>query len=137
MPGEGAVGTVPVLTGGGHTIPAAMTASEPAATSPAVARPSLAQDSARVVAPVVVAPWSSSAALWVLVALAMLSPWPFGAVEPWAVQTMTRVALLAGCGVALEQAILGGVLRPRWPLWPVGALLALGVFQLVPLPAVV
>lgn len=114
-----------------------MTASDPAAPSSAVASgPSLAMAPAAVEAPVR-APWSSAAALWALIVLAVFSPWPFGAVEPWAVRTMTLVALFAACGAAIDQARRGGLVRIRWPLWPLIALVVVAVVQLVPLPPVV
>lgn len=79
-------------------------------------------------------PWSSTLALWTLVGLAVLSPWPFGSVEPWAVTTLTVVGLGTSIVVLLAQAAAGGLVLPRWPLWPLAALLGLAAFQLLPLP---
>jgi len=80
-------------------------------------------------------PKASSLALVVLVGLTVLSPWPFGSVTPLAVHLVTLVALTTSA-VALAWAPAEGGLRvPALPLLPVLGLLALGLFQLLPLPA--
>lgn len=84
-------------------------------------------------------PWtdrspSSSLALFVLVALSLLSPWWFGAVQPWAILSVTALALL-GAGIALAMGALRGDLgRTVVPLWPLLGFIALGLAQVVPLP---
>ena len=78
---------------------------------------------------------ASALALWTLVGLAVVSPWPFGGVEPWAVRALTALSLLACVMVIALQARSGGMLLPIWPLWPLAALAALGLLQLLPLPA--
>jgi O-antigen ligase len=77
---------------------------------------------------------SSEAALWVLVALAVVSPWPFGSVQPWAWGTLTAIALLAVIGVAAHQALTAGLVLPDLPLRGLLGLALLGVVQLLPLP---
>jgi hypothetical protein len=85
-------------------------------------------------------PWtdrspSSSLSLFVLVTLAVLSPWPFGGVQPWATLSITALALLAA-GFALAMGALRGDLgRTVVPVWPLLAFIALGLAQVVPLPA--
>ncbi|MGD8894931.1 MAG: O-antigen ligase family protein [Acidobacteriota bacterium] len=77
---------------------------------------------------------SSILALGVLVAVAVISPWLFGAVQPWAILTVTAVGLLV-VALALGWSALGpGTERPALPLWPLLAFAALGLAQLVPLP---
>jgi O-Antigen ligase len=101
---------------------AAMSASEPAAVSPG----SLIRRASP--------PQSSTLALWTLVGLAVVSPWPFGSVEPWAVSTLTVVGLGVSIVVVTAQAWAGGLVLPRWPIWPLAALLGLAALQLLPLP---
>ena len=73
-------------------------------------------------------------ALVVLAGLAVLSPWPVGSVSPLAVRLITLVAL-ATSAFALAWASAGGGLRlPTMPLLPLLGLVALGLFQLLPLP---
>ena len=80
-------------------------------------------------------PASAGLALWILVALSVLGPWPFGSTPPWAVRTITLIALATATVVSLAQARQGALFLPRAPLWPVAILVALGFIQLVPLPA--
>jgi len=79
-------------------------------------------------------PPSARLALWILVALAVLAPWPFGSAPPWAVRAVTLIALATAIVVSLAQARQGALFLPRVPLWPVAILVALGFIQLVPLP---
>lgn len=70
-----------------------------------------------------------------LVTVVVVSPWPFGAVRPTALLTLTVACLLAA-GVALVTGwVQGGLLRPSLPLWPLLGFVGLGLGQLVPLPA--
>jgi hypothetical protein len=78
---------------------------------------------------------SARLALWILVALAVLGPWPFGSTPPWAVRAVTLIALATALVVSLVQARHGSLFLPRVPLWPVAILVALGFIQLVPPPA--
>src|ERR1700741_5516981 len=80
-------------------------------------------------------PPSSRLALWILVALVVLSPWPFGSAPPWAGRAVTLIALATAIAVSLAQARQGGLVVPRAPLWPGAILMALGFIQLMPLPA--
>ena len=80
-------------------------------------------------------PPSARIALWILIALAGLAPWPFGSTPPWAVHALTLIALATALAVSLTQARRGAITVPRAPLWPVAILVALGFIQLVPLPA--
>jgi O-antigen ligase len=76
----------------------------------------------------------SQIALVVLVVVAVLGPWPFGAVQPSAILAITVLGLV-GVTVALAVGALGaGVARPDVPLWPLVGFLALGLVQLLPLP---
>jgi O-antigen ligase len=78
--------------------------------------------------------WSSTFALGVLVAIAVVAPWLFGAVQPWAILAVTTTGLLAAA-VALGLGTLsGGLERPSLPLWPLLAFVVVGLAQLVPLP---
>jgi len=80
---------------------------------------------------------SSFLALVVLVGVAVVSPWPFGAVQPWAILVLTTAGLLAAV-VALGLGTLRGDTRwPAVPLWPLLGFVALGLAQLVPLPPAV
>jgi O-antigen ligase len=77
----------------------------------------------------------STLALAVLVALAVLAPWPFGAVLPRAILAVT-VASLAAVTLALVMgASHAGLPLPALPLWPLLGFLGLALVQLVPLPA--
>jgi len=75
----------------------------------------------------------ASLALVVLVAIAVLAPWPFGAVQPRALLAVAAVALVAGA-LALASGVRRGVVLPAVPLWPLAGFLALALLQLVPLP---
>ncbi|HSD27124.1 MAG TPA: hypothetical protein VLL75_07445, partial [Vicinamibacteria bacterium] len=76
---------------------------------------------------------SSSLALAVLVAIAVLAPWPFGAVRPGALLLVAALALVGGA-VALASGARRGVWLPAVPLWPLAGFLSLALLQLVPLP---
>lgn len=76
----------------------------------------------------------SRVALATLVTLVVLSPWPFGSVDPWAVRTITLVSLAVALGAMLWDSHRGTSLLPAIPLWPLAGLWLLAVFQLVPLP---
>jgi O-antigen ligase len=80
-------------------------------------------------------PPSARLALWILLALAVLAPWPFGSTPAWAVRAVTLIALGTAIVVSLAQARQGALSLPRAPLWPLAAVVALGFIQLVPLPA--
>ena len=65
----------------------------------------------------------------------MASPWAFGSVDPTPRFLLVAVALGA-CALALSLSAARKQLDlPDVPLWPLLALLALGLLQLVPLPA--
>jgi O-antigen ligase len=76
----------------------------------------------------------ASLALGVLVAIAVVAPWPFGAVLPGALLAVAAVALLAGTLALVAGAGRGGVALPAVPLWPLAGFVALALLQLVPLP---
>ncbi len=78
--------------------------------------------------------WPSTLALVTLVALVVLSPWPFGSVRPWATQLMTVLALGAAL-IALVGATSRRLPFADVPLWPLLGLLGLCLVQLLPLPA--
>jgi O-antigen ligase len=77
----------------------------------------------------------SRAALVVLVALVVLSPWAFGSVDPWAVRTITLVSLATALFAFVWDAKGGRHHESPIPLWPLAGLWLLGVLQLVPIPA--
>jgi O-antigen ligase len=78
---------------------------------------------------------AASFALAVLVGLVVLSPWAFGGVQPAAVGAITVTALLA-CAIALAwDSADGGARLPAGLGLPLAGLLALGLLQLLPLPA--
>ncbi|HEU0106634.1 MAG TPA: O-antigen ligase family protein, partial [Vicinamibacteria bacterium] len=79
-------------------------------------------------------PPSARFALWTLIALAAVSPWPFGSTPSWAVRSLTWISLATALVVSLAQVRRGALGLPRAPLWPVAILVALGFTQLVPLP---
>lgn len=79
-------------------------------------------------------PRSSAVALWALTVLAILAPWPFGSVQPWAVRAITVIALSFALAIGIHQTLSGGIVIARVGLVGVIGLLALGLFQLVPLP---
>jgi len=78
---------------------------------------------------------ASRLVLAVLVALAVISPWPFGSVHPSAVRAVSTLALGIVTLVLVWGALRNELERPAVPLWPVLGLLGLGLVQLVPLPA--
>lgn len=78
---------------------------------------------------------SSTLALVVLVVLAVVSPWPFGSVQPWAISTMTILGLLASALALATGVARGDASRPSMPLWPLIGFAGLGLAQLIPLPA--
>jgi len=80
-------------------------------------------------------PPSARFAFWTLIALAVLSPWPFGSTPSWAVQAITWISITTAVVVSLAQAWRGALCLPRAPLWPVAILVAIGLIQLVTLPA--
>jgi O-antigen ligase len=81
------------------------------------------------------APAGSKVALAVLVALVVLSPWPFGSVHLRTTQAIALVSLVTALGAFLWDGWHGTLrLPPRALLWPLLGLWALAVFQLVPLP---
>jgi O-antigen ligase len=77
--------------------------------------------------------FAASLALAVLVGIAVLAPWPFGAVQPWALLAVTAVALVAAAA-ALAAGLRAGVALPAVPLWPIAGFLGIALLQLVPLP---
>jgi O-antigen ligase len=81
--------------------------------------------------------WSSTFALGVLVVIAVVSPWLFGAVQPWAILAVTTTGLLAAAVALGLGAVRGGVERPSLPLWPLLAFVVLGLTQLIPLPSAI
>jgi O-antigen ligase len=81
------------------------------------------------------APAGSKAALAVLVALVVFSPWPFGSVHLRTTQAIALVSLATALGAVLHDARRRPLLLPQLLLWPLLGLWTLAVFQLVPLPA--
>jgi O-antigen ligase len=80
-------------------------------------------------------PTGSKVALAVLVALVVLSPWPFGSVHLRTTQTIALVSLATAFGVFLWDGWHRQLpLPPRAILWPLLGLWMLAVFQLIPLP---
>ena len=80
---------------------------------------------------------SSLLALAVLLAVAVASPWPFGAVQPWAILALTTTGLLAAVAGLGLGALRGDARGPALPLWPLAGFVALGLAQLIPLPPAV
>jgi O-antigen ligase len=74
-------------------------------------------------------------ALWVLVGLAVLSPWAMGCVDPPFTQTVAVVSLATALAAAVQGVRHAGLQSAPIPLWPLGCLWLLGAAQLVPLPA--
>ena len=85
--------------------------------------------------PATPAPAGSNVALAVLVALVVLSPWPFGSAHLRTTQAIALVSLATALGAFLWDGWRGELqLPPRVLLWPLLGLWTLAVFQLVPLP---
>jgi len=81
------------------------------------------------------APAGSKVALTVLVALVVLSPWPFGSVHLRTTQAIALISLVTALGAFLWDGWHRQLqLPPRAILWPLLGLWALAVFQLIPLP---
>ncbi len=81
------------------------------------------------------APAGSKAALVVLIALVVLSPWPFGSVHLRTTQAIALVSLATALGATAWDGWHGRLQVPnRLLLWPLLGLWLLAVFQLVPLP---
>ena len=76
----------------------------------------------------------SRAALAVLVALVVFSPWPFGSVDLRTTQAITIISLATALGAFLHDGRREPLQTPRALLWPLLGLWALAVFQLIPLP---
>jgi O-antigen ligase len=76
----------------------------------------------------------SSLALSVLVAVAVLAPWAFGAVLPKAILAVAALALLTAALALAAGAWRRGILVPALPLWPLAGFLGLALLQLAPLP---
>ncbi len=85
--------------------------------------------------PATAAPTGSKVALAILVALIVLSPWPFGSVHLRTTQAIALVSLTTALGAFLWDGWHRQLqLPPRIFLWPLLGLWALAVFQLIPLP---
>jgi len=80
------------------------------------------------------APLAPTLALVVLVAFAVASPWPFGSVEPAAVQVLSIAGLATALLVLLLGLASGGTEVPAVPLAPPAAFGGLVLVQLLPLP---
>ena len=76
----------------------------------------------------------SRAALAVLVAFVVLSPWPFGSVHLRTTQAITIVSLATALGAFLHDGRRAPLRAPRLLLWPLLGLWTLAVIQLIPLP---
>jgi O-antigen ligase len=72
--------------------------------------------------------------LGVLVLVAVASPWLFGAVQPWAILSVTALGLLTAAFAFALDTLGPGAERPAFPLWPIVGFVGLGLAQLVPLP---
>jgi O-antigen ligase len=82
------------------------------------------------------APAGSRVALSVLLALVVVSPWPFGSVHPRTTQAIALISLLTALAAFLWDGGHGHLyLPPRPILWTLLGLWALAALQLVPLPA--
>jgi O-antigen ligase len=77
----------------------------------------------------------SKLALVVLVALAVVSPWPFGSVDPWATRTIALVALTTALVAMAWDARQGALRLARFPTWAWLGLWLLAALQFLPLPA--
>jgi O-antigen ligase len=74
------------------------------------------------------------AALVVLVALVVSTPWPYGAADPSAVRAIALVALATALAVLGAQLFRGRAHSAPFPAWPLAALFALAIVQITPLP---
>src|SRR5438105_2378650 len=81
-------------------------------------------------------PRSSVLALRVLIGIAVVSPWAFGSVQPWAMATIAGIALLVVVAGSADAAMTEGIVLPGLALWPLTGFAALGLFQLAPLPPI-
>jgi O-antigen ligase len=82
------------------------------------------------------APAGSRAALCILLALVVLSPWPFGSVHLRTTQAIAFISLTTALVAFLWDGWHGRLFLPPRPiLWTLLALWALAAFQLIPLPA--
>ncbi len=81
------------------------------------------------------APAGSKAALVVLVALVVLSPWPFGSAHLRTTQAIALVSLATALAAVLHDARRRRLPLPRLLLWPLLGLWTLAILQLVPIPA--
>jgi hypothetical protein len=77
----------------------------------------------------------AKAALVVLVALAVLSPWAIGSVDPPAIRAITVVSLATAVVAFALDARRGQAFPTPMRLWPLAGLWLVGVAQIVPLPA--
>ncbi len=77
----------------------------------------------------------SRIALAVLVALVVVSPWPFGSVDPRATQGIALVSLATALGAHAWDARRGQLRLPAFVLWPLLGLWLLAALQLAPWPA--
>jgi O-antigen ligase len=76
----------------------------------------------------------SRTATYVLVALVLVAPWPYGATHPEVVRGIAAIALGTSFAILVTLFARGERIHPALPLWPFLGLLALGALQLVPLP---
>ncbi len=70
----------------------------------------------------------------VLVAISVLAPWAYGAVQPTATRAVVAAGLLAAVAALAIGALCGGLRLPAVPLWPLAAVVGLALLQLLPLP---
>ncbi len=69
-----------------------------------------------------------------LVAIAILTPWLYGGVEPMVIRFLTALGLLVAMWALVAGAARGALWLPALPLWPWASVIGLGLLQLVPLP---
>ena len=74
-------------------------------------------------------------AVWILVGMAVVSPWAFGSVLPLAAQMVAVLALLGAVYAAARSPEAVAQSFDVFPAWPLGAILGLTLLQLIPLPA--
>jgi len=80
------------------------------------------------------APRASRAALFVLVAFVVATPWPYGAAHPLAVRALSLVALATALLCFLARLYSGRSSAPPLEVWPLAGLFALALAQITPLP---